>query len=135
MKYDKPLTLKKYLRKALYWAKWDRKADRCWITGARAGERGRLEAHHSGWSFAFIMAHSLEELELPYHLYITEYTEDELAAIKKEVLKEHKLHAVNITLCEEIHLLLHQTYGDHVTHEQLVEFKKQYNKNNKGVVA
>lgn len=134
MKYNKPLTLKKYLRKALYWAKWDRKADRCWITGARAGERGRLEAHHDGWSFAFIMAHSLEELELPYHLYITDYTNEELAAIKEEVLKEHWEHAVNITLCEEIHHLLHDTYGKDVTHEQLVSFKENYI-NNKGVVA
>ena len=134
MKHEKPLTLKKYLRKALYWARWDRKDDRCWITGAKAGERGRLEAHHDGWSFAFILAHSLEELNLPYHLYITDYTEDELAAIKEEVLKEHWEHAVNITLCEEIHLLLHQTYGNNVTHEQLVSFKERYI-NNKGVVA
>ena len=135
MEHKTPLPLNKYLRKALYWAKWDRKDTTCWITGAKAGERGRLEGHHDGWSFAFIVAHSLEVLDLPYHKYITDYTKEELAQIKKEVLKEHELHAVNITLCEEIHLLLHQTYGEHVTHEQLMEFKDNYNKNNKGAVA
>lgn len=134
MKQNKPLTLSKYLRNYLHKVGWDKKDDHCWITGAKAGERGRLEAHHDGWSFGFIVANSLDTLNLPYHKYKDEYTPEELKQIKEEVIKEHELHATNITLCAEIHLLLHQTYKN-PTHEQLVEFKKNYIKNNNLEVA
>ena len=87
-------TLNKWLRKAVHNSGWDRKDTKCFISG----KTNDLEAHHSKASFAFIVANSLNELNLPYHKYIDEYDTEELSQIKAEVLKEHREKAVNITI-------------------------------------
>ena len=125
-------TLNKWLRKAVHNSGWDKKDTKCFISG----RTDDLEAHHSKASFAFIVANSLTELNLPYHKYIDEYNTEELSQIKAEVLKEHREKAVNITLNKEVHKELHRIYGKAPTHEQLLEFKKNYIKsNNKEEVA
>ena len=125
-------TLNKWLRKAVHRSGWDKKDTKCFISG----RTDNLEAHHSKASFAFIVANSLNELDLPYHKFIDEYDVKELAQIKAEVLKEHKEKAVNITLNKEVHKELHRIYGKAPTHEELLEFKKNYIKsNNKEEVA
>lgn len=125
-------TLNKWLRKAVHQSGWDKKDTKCFISG----RTNDLEAHHSKASFAFIVANSLTELNLPYHKYIDEYNTKELAQIRAEVLKEHKKKAVNITLNEEVHKELHRIYGKAPTHEELLEFKKNYIKsNNKEEIA
>ena len=125
-------TLNKWLRKAVHNSGWDRKDTKCFISG----RTDNLEAHHSKASFAFIVANSLNELDLPYHKYIDEYNTEELSQIKAEVLKEHREKAVNITLNREVHKELHKIYGKAPTHEQLLEFKENYIKeNNKEEVA
>ena len=121
-------TLRQYLRGVLKHKKWNKKYKHCWITG----RTDNLEAHHDGWSFSFIIASSLQELNLPCHKYVDQYTKEEMAQISKEFLRQHKLYARKITLCREVHVLLHQTYGSQVSHKQLVEFKENYNK---GAVA
>lgn len=128
----KQKTLNKWLRKAVHNSGWDKKDTKCFISG----RTDDLEAHHSKASFAFIVANSLTELDLPYHKYIDEYDTKELSQIKAEVLKEHKEKAVNITLNKEVHKELHRIYGKAPTHEQLLEFKENYIKeNNKEEVA
>lgn len=125
-------TLNKWLRKAVHNSGWDKKDTKCFISG----RTDNLEAHHSKASFAFIVANSLNELDLPYHKFIDEYDVKELAQIRAEVLKEHKEKAVNITLNKEVHKELHRIYGKAPTHEQLLEFKENYIKsNNKEEVA
>ena len=129
---QKRFTLNKYLRNAVHRSGWDKKDTKCFISG----RTDNLEAHHSKASFAFIVANSLTELNLPYHKYIDEYNTEELSQIKAEVLKEHREKAVNITLNKEVHKELHRIYGKAPTHEQLLEFKKNYIKaNNKEEVA
>ena len=128
----KQKTLNKYLRKAVHNSGWDRKDTKCFISG----RTDDLEAHHSKASFAFIVANSLHELDLPYHKYVDEYSSEELGQIKAEVLKEHREKAVNITLNKEVHKELHKIYGKMPTHDQLLEFKENYIKaNNKEEVA
>ena len=128
----KQKTLNKYLRKAVHNSGWDRKDTKCFISG----RTDDLEAHHSKASFAFIVANSLHELDLPYHKYVDEYSSEELGQIKAEVLKEHREKAVNITLNKEVHKELHRKYEKMPTHEQLLEFKENYIKaNNKEEVA
>lgn len=125
-------TLNKWLRKAVHRSGWDKKDTKCFISG----RTDNLEAHHSKASFAFIVANSLHELDLPYHKYVDEYSSEELGQIKAEVLKEHREKAVNITLNKEVHKELHRIYGKAPTHEQLLEFKENYIKsNNKEEVA
>ena len=129
---NKRQTLNKWLRKAVHQSGWDKKDTKCFISG----KTNDLEAHHSKASFAFIVANSLNELDLPYHKFIDEYDVKELAQIRAEVLKEHKEKAVNITLNKEVHKELHKIYGKAPTHEQLLEFKENYIKeNNKEEVA
>lgn len=129
---NKRQTLNKWLRKAVHKSGWDKKDTKCFISG----KTNDLEAHHSKASFAFIVANSLTELNLPYHKFIDEYDVKELAQIRAEVLKEHKEKAVNITLNEEVHKELHKIYGKAPTHEELLEFKKNYIKSkNKEEVA
>ena len=62
-------TLNKWLRKAVHQSGWDKKDTKCFISG----RTDNLEAHHSKASFAFIVANSLNELDLPYHKFIDEY--------------------------------------------------------------
>ena len=125
-------TLNKWLRKAVHQSGWDKNDTKCFISG----RTDNVEAHHSKASFAFIVANSLHELDLPYHKYVDEYSSEELSQIKAEVLKEHREKAVNITLNREVHKELHRIYGKMPTHDQLLEFKENYIKaNNKEEVA
>ena len=125
-KTPKRFTLNKYLRNAVHKSGWDKKDTKCFISG----RTNNLEAHHSKASFAFIVANSLNELDIPYHKFIDEYSSEELDQIKTEVLKEHREKAVNITLNKEVHTELHKIYGKAPTHEQLLEFKENYIKSN-----
>ena len=117
-------TLRHYLRKKVGNASWAKKDSNCWITG----RTDNLEAHHDGWSLSFIVANSLQELDLPCYKYRDQYTKEELAQIRIEFLRQHELYARKVILCHEVHTELHQTYGSQVSHKQLVEFKENYNK-------
>ena len=121
-------TLRHHLRCRLRREGWDKRGNRCWITG----RTDNLEGHHDGWSFSFIVAMSLQNLNLPYYKYRDQYTKEETMLISDEVVRLHKLYANKITLCREVHVLLHETYGDQVSHKQLMEFKRNYKK---GVAA
>lgn len=94
----------------------------CYVTGSTDS----LEVHHNGLSFSqiFKMAHS--NLDIQFHKYIFDYTYDESTALKNEIIRLHdEVEAVVLT--HNIHLSLHQTYGEQVTREQIEEFKKNFN--------
>jgi len=121
--YDQtnPLTpLQKYLREQL--AQW--KLDsfqatnyKCFITG----KGGTLEVHHVDKPFNIIVKESVEQLNFPIYETIGEYTEEQLDAITKKVLSEHKL---GIPLTPELHKEYHSRYGcyENVNRNTFIEF-------------
>ena len=121
--YDQtnPLTpLQTYLRGQL--AQW--KLDsfqatnyKCFITG----KGGTLEVHHVDKPFNIIVKESVEQLNFPIYETIGEYTEEQLDAITKKVLSEHKL---GIPLTPELHREYHSRYGwyENVNRKTFIEF-------------
>ena len=126
----KPHKLSKWLRKEVAKSPWYKKSKRCYISG----KRGELELHHDGMSFGKILEMAFKNLNIKYKgEYTQNYSTPELILLKNEVLKLHQLHAKPVTLAVDVHLELHRTYGKYVSHEQLLEFKAQYNKSEKVV--
>lgn len=123
--------LNKFLRREVNKSGWVKRARKCYITGST----NNLRVHHDGMSFSKISETAFKNLNIKYKGEFTEcYSTTELILIKNEVLRLHKLYAKPITLTEDIHNELHRVYGTHVSHEQLEEFKAQYN-NRMEVVA
>ncbi len=94
----------------------------CYVTGST----DLLEVHHSGLSFSQIFKMAHNNLDLEFHKYIFEYSEDESKALKSEIIRLHdEVEAVVLT--HDIHLELHQIHGTDVNMEQIEEFKKNFN--------
>lgn len=75
-----------------------------------------------------IVEDSFKALGIKYSGENTEnYSTTDLILLKNEVIRRHNLYAKPVTLSADVHLELHRTYGPRVSHEQLEEFKIQYN--------
>lgn len=93
----------------------------CYVTGST----DLLEVHHSGLSFNQIFRQAHKNLNIQYHKYIFEYTYDESKALKQEIIKLHDM-VDPVVLTHDIHLSIHQTYGEQVTREQIDLYKENY---------
>jgi len=95
---------------------------KCVITGKK------FNAIHHLYSFNKILKETLEELVLPIHKEINDYTSKEMNLIKDIIIKKHNEYPLGVCLCKEIHNLYHKIYGKvDNTPEQFEEFKIRYN--------
>ena len=93
----------------------------CYVSGIQ----DQLEVHHSGLSFNQIFRQAHKNLNIQYHKYIFEYTYDESKALKAEIIRLHDM-VDPVVLTHNIHLSIHQTYGEQVTREQIDLYKENY---------
>lgn len=116
---------KKYTRAALIdWKNSIKQTQtRCYITGSTEN----LEIHHAGKSFSEIFKDAHKKLNLTYHSQVKDYDESDMEALVDEIVKMHD-DVIPVVLNSDIHLLLHQEYGEHVNMEQIEQFKDTYNK-------
>ena len=114
----------KYMRKATKQWRSEQiaKTPYCYVTGSA----DLLEVHHSGMSFSQIFRQAHKNLDLEYHKYIFEYSDEDAKALKAEILRLHE-GCEAVVLTHDIHLSLHQMYGSDVSMEQIEEFKKNFN--------
>ena len=114
-----------YLREYITIWKKDSMANcnyKCVITGKK------FNAIHHLYSFNKILKETLEELDLPIHKEINDYTNNEMNLIKEIIIKKHTEYPLGICLCKEVHALYHKIYGrNDNTPEQFDEFKVRYN--------
>ena len=112
----------KYMRKATKQWRSEQiaKTPYCYVTGST----DLLEVHHT-ISFSQIFRQAHKNLDLEFHKYIFEYSEEDAKALKQEIIRLHdEVEAVVLT--HNIHLELHQMYGTDVNMEQIEEFKKNF---------
>ena len=93
----------------------------CYVTGST----DLLEVHHSGMSFSQIFKMAHKNLNLEYHKYIFEYSDEDARRLKAEIIKLHD-SVDAIVLNHSIHLELHTIYGTEVTRQQIDLYKKNY---------
>ena len=94
----------------------------CVITGKK------FNAIHHLYSFNKILKETLEELVLPIHKKINNYTNEEMNLIKDILIKKHSEYPLGVCLCKKVHNLYHKIYGKvDNTPEQFEEFKIRYN--------
>lgn len=94
----------------------------CYISGSTE----LLEVHHAGMSFSEIFRQAHTNLSLEYHKYIFDYTREESAALRDEIIRLHN-ECEAVVLTHDIHLELHQMYGSEVNMEKIEQFKKNFN--------
>lgn len=85
-----------------------------------------LEVHHSGMSFNQIFRQAHKNLNIEYHKFIYEYDKEDAKRLKAEIIRLHN-EVDAIVLTHNIHVQLHQIYGEQVTRQQIDEFKKNFN--------
>ena len=120
--------LNKWLRNEVNKSGWYKKSKRCYVTGSAKN----LEMHHDGVSFSKIVRDSFKALGIKYSGEYTEnYSTTDLILLKNEVIRRHNLYAKPITITADVHLELHRIYGSDVSHEQLEEYCKEYQNNNR----
>lgn len=96
---------------------------KCHITGEYSKD---LVVHHT-YGFSTILNETLNELNLPKHYEINQYTEKEIKSISKLLVKNHYKYGLGIPLKPEIHEEFHNIYGrGNNTPEQFEEFKQRY---------
>lgn len=94
----------------------------CHVTGSTE----LLEVHHAGHSFSQIFRQAHKNLDLEFHKYIFEYTDEDVKALRSEIIRLHN-EVVAVVLNHDIHLSLHQIYGLEVNMDQIEEFKNNFN--------
>lgn len=98
----------------------------CEITGST---HGTLNVHHM-YSFCNIRDLTLEQLNLPIHETIGEYTDDELQLLSKTFLENNEILSHPIVMLKAVHEAFHSFCGGTMydtSPEQLHEFISKYN--------
>ena len=90
----------------------------CHVTGSTE----LLEVHHAGHSFSQIFRQAHKNLDLDFHKYIFEYNDDDVKALKEEIIRLHDM-VDPIVLTHDIHCELHKIYGLEVSRQQIEQFK------------
>ena len=95
----------------------------CGLTGIKSK---KLIVHHK-YSYKNILDETLQELKLPIHNIINEYSQDEMISIESLLLEKHYKYGLGIPLIPEMHTLYHNinSKGNN-TLEQFEEFCKRY---------
>jgi hypothetical protein len=90
------------------------------------GTKKHLEVHHL-YSFDLILKEVFNNLEIEIKEKIADYTEDEMALLKSEVLKIHYKYGLGVCLEKKVHKLFHTIYGHGENHpHQFEEFSLRY---------
>ena len=124
VKGSRPVTIEEYMRTQVLFSDWTQKSDHCYITGQRSG---KLTVHHTDKSFYAILHDSLEVCSIQYRRLAVHYTSVELALLKNEVIRQHKLYAKCVTLDKTIHDDLHNRFGREISMDQIEAYKAEYN--------
>lgn len=115
--------LNNYLRQLLdTWKKvsFGKYEYKCFVTGLK----GNVEVHH-------IIPHNiirdrlLQELGLPVHEHISDYTSEQLVELADKWIDYHNRN-LGIPLLRVVHQLFHSLYGHDTTYEDLIEFRERY---------
>lgn len=93
----------------------------CYVTGSTE----LLEVHHAGLSYNQIFRQAHTNLNIQYHKYIFDYTRDESAALRDEIIRLHN-EVDAIVLTHDVHCELHQIYGTEVSRQQIEQYKSNY---------
>lgn len=94
---------------------------KCVLTG------GKFHVIHHVYAFESLMDETLEELNMPIHARIKNYSDDELMSILNRCLEKHYEHPLGVCLSEKYHKLYHQEYGYRNSRpEYFEEFKQRY---------
>lgn len=91
---------------------------RCVLTGLSE----RIDVHHK-YSFNKILDETFKELNLDVREDVSMYSDEELNALSKRIVKNNNKYGLGVCLHEEIHSLYHSIYSKHDnTPEQFDEF-------------
>lgn len=88
---------------------------------------GAFNNIHHLFNFSYILAKTMEIVDLPVHDEINKYSDDEMKRIEDTCLKLHYDLGLGVCLRKDIHKLFHDLYGyTNNTPEQFKEFKLRY---------
>lgn len=93
---------------------------RCVLTGKRED----IHIHHLH-SFNLIVKEAFEELGLPIYEDLQQYQAVQLDAIIETFLKIHAKYPLGIPICENLHDMFHQIYGDEVVPGDFNHFARE----------
>lgn len=95
--------------------------EKCVLTGTTFND-----IHHL-YGFSLILAEVLQENKIEIKSFVSDYTEEELKLLRKQILKKHFEYPLGVCLCEDLHLIYHKIYGyGGNTPKQFEEFKNNY---------